>query len=267
MLGAIIGDICGSYYEFNPAEGYDFSLTPPKSKFTDDTILSIAVADAFLNEKDITQTLAKYGRSYPLGEYGGMFRRWMYSDELKPYGSYGNGSAMRVSPLGFLAKSEEEALELAKWSAMPTHGSVQGIRGAQAVALAIYLAKSGASKEEIKQTIESKFYYNLSRSLQEIEANYRFDVTCEGSVPEAIVAFLESTDYESAIRNAIWLKGDADTQACMAGGIAQAFYKSIPDELVKFAYEPLPDDLRDILHQFDVRLSHEIQIKRDSNGP
>jgi hypothetical protein len=193
--------------------------------------------------------------------YGSMFFDWIFTDDLKPYDSYGNGSAMRVSAIGFLARSEDEAMELAKWSAMPTHNHPEGIKGAQAVALAIYLAKTGFSKEEIKQSIESKFNYNLSRSLKEIEPNYYFDVTCQGSVPEAIIAFLESTDFESAIRNAIWLKGDADTQGCIAGGIAQAYYRKIPKDLSDYAYKILPNHLLDILHTFHLYQSYEIDIQ------
>lgn len=254
MLGAIIGDICGSVYEFSPAKSYNFDLITSGSNFTDDSVLSLAVADAFLNNKDIKNTLALYAREYPLRGYGGRFQNWICSD-LKPYGSYGNGSAMRVSSVGFLAKSEKEALEYARWSAMPTHNHPEGVKGAQAVALAIYLAKSGASKEDIKNKIVSTCIYDLSRSLGEIEENYHFDVTCQGSVPEAIIAFLGSEDFESTIRNAIWLKGDADTQACIAGGIAQAFYKEIPKELLHLAYDKLPNSLIEILDQFHLKYS------------
>lgn len=261
MLGAIIGDICGSTYEFEPANGYDFELFNEDSTFTDDTILSLAVVDAMINNLDLAQTLANYAHKYPMKGYGGMFFDWIFSDDLKPYNSYGNGSAMRVSAVGFLARSEEEVMELAKWSAMSTHNHPEGIKGAQAVALAIYLAKTGSSKNDIKEAIETKFKYNLSRTLKEIEPNYYFDVTCQGSVPEAIICFLESNDFESAIRNAIWLKGDADTQACMAGAIAQAYYGGIPIELKNLVYNLLPDHLLDTLHQFHIYQSYEMEVK------
>lgn len=261
MLGAIIGDICGSSYEFTPIKSYDFELITEDSTFTDDTILSLAVADSLINNINLPQNLAKYAHKYPMRGYGGMFFDWICTDNLEPYNSFGNGSAMRVSSVGFLAKSEEEVMRLAKWSAEATHNHPEGIKGAQAVALAIYLARTGSSKEDIKQTIESKFNYDLSRSLKDIEIDYFFKVTCQGSVPEAIIAFLESEDFESAIRNAIWLKGDADTQACMAGAIAQAFYKDIPSMLIDLVYDNLPDHLLEILHQFHIYQSYELEIK------
>lgn len=260
MLGAIIGDMCGSIYGFSPIKGYDFELFNEKATYSDDTVLTIAVADALMNKKDLAKNLAQYaGKDFFRG-YGARFYDWMYGDH-EPYGSFGNCSAMRVSSVGFLGKSEEEVIELAKWSAMPTHNHLDDTKGAQAVALAIYLAKTASSKKEIKNAIETKFKYNLSRTLKEIESNYSFKATRQQSIPEAIICFLESSDYESAIRNAIWLKGDTGTQACIAGGIAQAYYGEIPSKLHDLVYEYLPKQFLDILHQFHIYQSYELEIK------
>ena len=250
MLGAIFGDICGSIYEFHPVESYHFPLLTDKSIFTDDTVLTLAIADAFINNKDIASTLRNYAREYTFRGYGQRFNDWVWDDTSEPYWSYGNGSAMRVSSVGFLFDSIEDVLENAKKSAEVTHNHYEGIKGAQATALAIFLARNHASKEEIKHEIESRFGYNLSKSLAEIEKNYRFTESCQGSVPEALIAFLESDDYESAIRNAIWLKGDADTQACIAGSIAEAFYGDIPDSFKAKIYELLPKELLLVVEQF-----------------
>jgi len=254
MLGAIIGDIAGSIYEFTPVKSYDFPLmvdTEKKLFFTDDTVLTIAIADALMNNKNLPVTVANYCRAYPFRGYGGNFSEWIYSD-LAPYGSYGNGSAMRVSSVGYIGKDEKDVLRLAKKTSVITHDHIEGIKGAQSIALAIHLAKNGASKDTIKRTVESTFGYNLSKSLSAIEANYGFDETCQGSVPEAFVAFLESSDYESAIRNAIWLKGDADTQACIAGGIAEAFYQEIPEDFKEKALALLDERMLRVLQQFSM---------------
>jgi len=250
MLGAIIGDICGSIYEFRSVEEYNFSLITDKSTFTDDTVLTIAVADSIVNNFDFASTIKKYALNYPNRGYGGRFHDWIYSDNLEPYGSFGNGSAMRVSSVGFYYNSIDEVLKKAKQSAEITHNHWEGIKGAQATALAIYLARMGSSKEQIKYEIETRFNYDLNRTLKEIESNYHFNETCQGSVPEAIIAFLESKNYETAIRNAIWLKGDADTQACIAGGIAEAYYKNIPKVLIDKAFEILPRDFLKIIYQY-----------------
>lgn len=250
MLGAIFGDICGSIYEFHPVESYQFPLSTDKSKFTDDTVLTLAVADALMNDKDIAQTLKDYAREYVLRGYGLRFNDWVWDEKSEPYWSFGNGSAMRVSSVGYLYDTIEDVLDYAQKSAEVTHNHDEGIKGAQATALAIFLARSHASKEDIKYEIEARFGYNLSKSLVEIEKNYRFNETCQGSVPEAIVAFLESEDYESAIRNAIWLKGDADTQACIVGGIAEAFYGDIPESFKEKVYESLPQEMLKIIEQF-----------------
>lgn len=250
MLGAIIGDIAGSVYEFYPVNSTDFPLFTPQSKFTDDTVLTIAVADAFIHNKDMSKTIQEYAKKYDGRGYGGRFFSWIYSENPEPYGSYGNGSAMRVSSVGWLGNSIDEVLELAFKSAEVTHNHVEGIKGAQAVALAIFLARKGFSKEAIKDDISKRFSYDLSRTIPEIEKDYYFNETCQKSVPEAITAFLYSNDYESAIRNAIWLKGDADTQAAIAGSIAEAFYKEIPQELKDKAYELIPKEFLVTLYEF-----------------
>jgi ADP-ribosylglycohydrolase len=249
MLGAIAGDIIGSEHEFNRVQSRDFELFTAESRFTDDTVLTCAVAQAILDARaagsttpDYGERILDFGRRYPGRGYGGMFRRWLASDAPRPYNSFGNGSAMRVSPVGFAFDDEREVLEQARLSAIPTHDHPEGIKGAQAVALAIRLARGGAEKEEIRARLQSEFDYDLARTVDEIQPRYSFDVTCQGSVPEAIVAFLDSTDFETAVRNAIWLGGDADTQACIAGGIAEAAY-GVPEEIERQVRSRLPEEL------------------------
>ncbi len=250
MLGAIIGDICGSIYEFYSVETDSFCLMKKDAHFTDDTVLTIAIADAIMNSRDFVKTIKNYAKRYEDRGYGGRFYDWIYSDSYEPYNSYGNGSAMRVSPIGFYYDSIDDVIEKAKQSAQVTHNHPEGVKGAQAVALSIFLAKKGYTKEQIRQEIEKRFGYDLSRTLEECAQDYTFDVTCQGSVPEAIIAFLDSTDFESAIKNAILLRGDADTQACIAGSIAEAYYKNIPTRLHRKAYEILPKEFVAIIKQF-----------------
>ena len=251
MLGAIIGDICGSVYEFNPVTSKDFPLMQEGVRFTDDTVLSVAIADALLQKRDFALMLKEYVKLYPRGRgYGPRFFRWAFSKSLKPYNSLGNGGAMRVSCIGYWCNSIEEVLDVAKQSAEVTHNHKEGIKAAQAVALAVFLAKEGFSKHKIKQEIELRFSYNLSRTIEEIRKNYSYTMKAPQSVPEAIIAFLESNSYESAIRNAIYLQADADTQACIAGGIAEAYYKEIPLHLKQKAYEILDKRLIDVIEKF-----------------
>ena len=233
MLGAFIGDIIGSTYEFKRWKEWNFTLFPHGSSFTDDSVMTVAIGDALMDWKDfggdlrtlVVETMRNYGKAYPepQGGYGMRFREWLVSDAPKPYYSYGNGAAMRVSPCGLMATSLEEALDLAKQSAEVTHNHPEGIKGAQATAAAIFLAKTGAPKEEIGKYIREN-YYPLKKTLDEIRPGYRFDGTCQGSVPESIQAFLESKDYETAIRNVISLGGDADTMGAITGSIAWAYY-------------------------------------------
>ncbi|MGV8130714.1 MAG: ADP-ribosylglycohydrolase family protein [Candidatus Pacearchaeota archaeon] len=235
MLGAVLGDIAGSLYEWKKQSSKDFDLVGENCFYTDDTVLTIATADAVLNNLDFGEMYMEYANIYPYNSYGVRFTNWYLRKDLKPYNSFGNGSAMRISPVGYGFDALDLTLEKAKNSAEVTHNHPEGIKGAQAVASSIFLARTGKSKDEIKSFIENKFNYDLSRTLAEIRPVYNFDETCQGSVPEAIIAFLESKDYEDALKNAITLGGDADTQACIAGGIAEAYYKNIPEKLLPLA--------------------------------
>jgi ADP-ribosylglycohydrolase len=247
MLGAIIGDIVGSRFEWNNHKSKDFDLFTPQSKFTDDTVLTIAIADAIINGKDYADAVMEWGCRYPTAGYGGNFIKWLDGIIVGPYNSWGNGSAMRVSPVGFLYHTERTILREAKKSAEITHNHPEGIKGAEAIALSIYMARKKYSKTDIKETITDRFGYDLNRTLVNIRPTYQFDVSCQGSVPEAIIAFLESVDYEDAIRNAISIGGDSDTIACITGGIAEAFYGDIPDEIIDSAMTCLTDEMRSIL--------------------
>lgn len=259
MLGAIIGDIVGSRFEFNNLKSKNFDLFTSKCEFTDDSVMTLAVAQAVLDThpgydrfaQACVHRMQEMGRKYPSvkGGYGGMFSLWLEAAEPKPYGSYGNGSAMRVSACGFAASSMAEASHLAEQSASVTHNHLEGIKGAVATAECIFMARHQASKEEIKKHVENNFY-RLDFSLDEIRPGYDFDVTCQGSVPQSIVAFLESADYEDAIRNAISIGGDSDTLGAITGGIAGAFY-GIPDDLRDLAMGFLKKDLIDILAAFE----------------
>lgn len=250
MLGAIAGDIIGSVYEGAPTKRTDFSLFSRRSTFTDDSVMTIAVADAILNRRDYADVMKVYGRKYPNAGYGGHFYHWIFSSESEPYDSWGNGSAMRVSPIGFAFDSIDDVLREAKRSAEVTHNHPEGIKGAQAVAMAIFLGRCGESKKTIKDEIIERFGYNLGRSLDEIRPAYNFDVSCQGSIPESIIAFLESADFEGAIRNAVSLGGDSDTMACIAGGIAQGFYGFVPDGIIAAVRQRLPNDLVAIIDEF-----------------
>ena len=251
IIGAVIGDVIGSVFEWNNIKTTDFNLFNPKCDFTDDTVLTIAVADCILNKKDFAKAIWEYGRKYRGRGYGGSFRNWLQEDNLRPYGSFGNGSAMRASAVGFAFNDIETVMEVAKQSAEVTHNHPEGIKGAQATATAIFLARQGKSKQEIKDYITQTFNYNLDFTIDEIRPTYKFDVTCQGSVPQAIVAFLESSDFENAIRLAISIGGDSDTIACITGGIASAFYKLIPTEIMDFVVDKLPSEYIEIMNKFD----------------
>ena len=253
MLGAIAGDIIGSVFENQPIKTVHFPLFSQMSRFTDDTVLTIAVAYAILSGLDYTASLKKFGRKYPDAGYGGTFYQWLHSDISEPYNSWGNGSAMRVSPVGFAFHSVEHVLDEAAKSAAVTHNHPEGVKGAQATALAIYLARKGKTKEFIKDEISLRFNYHLNRKLDEIRPGYSFNVSCQGSVPESIIAFLESNTYEDAIRKAISLGGDSDTMACITGGIAHAYYKKIPGEIIENTNSRLPDEFIEIINNFNER--------------
>ncbi len=253
MLGSIAGDIIGSVHEGRGTKTRDFPLFTSASTFTDDTILTVAVANALLGGGEFVDAYHDFFHRYPDAGFGGRFRRWASERERLPYNSWGNGSAMRVSPVGFAAGSLDEALILARQSAEVTHDHPEGIKGAQAVAAVIFMASTGVDKVGIRAEVEGRFGYGLSLSLDEIRPGYRFDVSCQGSVPQAIIAFLESDGVEEAIRNAISLGGDADTQACMAGGMAEAFHGGLPAELRATVLARLPSDLRRVVETFRAR--------------
>ena len=253
MLGAIAGDVVGSIFEAIPIKRTDFTLFHLLSTYTDDTVLTVAVADTILHGTDYGKSIKSFARRNPLRGYGPRFLMWMASPSMKPYNSWGNGSAMRVSPVGFAFDDEDKVLEEAKKSAECTHNHPEGIKGAQATALGILMGRKGRSKDQIKERIEDQFDYDLSRTLDEIRPTYKTDLSCQGSVPESIIAFLESEDYESTIRNAISLGGDTDTMACIAGGIAQAFYGAIPEEIVKQTRKRLPKGFLAIVDGFNER--------------
>lgn len=243
----------GSVYESGWMKSTDFPLFASASTFTDDTVLTTAVPDCILRGKEYASTLKMWGRKYPHAGYGVMFRRWLGNSSHKPYSSYGNGSAMRVSPVGFAFDTIDEVLREARRSAEVTHNHSEGIKGAQAIAAAIFLARTGKEKKEIARYIEGQFGYNLRQTLDEIRPSYGFDETCQGSVPQAIIAFLESADYEDAVRKAISLGGDSDTLACMAGGIAQAYHGTIADYIVGKVRQVLDEALLAIVDEFNSR--------------
>ena len=251
MTGAIAGDIIGSVYEFDNIKTTDFPLFTNESDYTDDTIMTVAVADWLLNGGDLAKVMQRYGREYPYptGGYGGRFSGWLREKDPLPYNSWGNGSAMRVSAVGWMFDSLEKTLEVAKETAIVTHNHPEGIKGAQATAAAIYLARTGKSKQDIKQYIETTFSYDLGRTCDEIRPFYRFNESCQGTVPEAIIAFLDSSDFEDAIRLAVSLGGDSDTLACITGGIAEAFY-GIPEDIERQVYDKLPGTFQKVIKEF-----------------
>jgi ADP-ribosylglycohydrolase len=255
MIGAIAGDMIGSPYEGAPIKSVAFPMTV--AAFTDDTVLTLAVAHAILTDGDYRTSIKSFAQRYPNLPYGGSFWHWIWDPNSIPYNSYGNGSAMRVSPVGFAFESIEAVLGHALRSAEVSHSHPEGIKGAQATALAVFLARKHEDKRSIRKQIESRFAYDLSRCVDEIRPCYSFDVTCQGSVPESIIAFLDSADYEDAVKKAISLGGDADTMACIAGGIAQAFYKQIPVEVVLQVREKLPPALLEVMDRFMDRFKCE----------
>lgn len=255
LYGTIYGDIAGSKYEFKSVKNYNFTSVPKGSHFTDDTVMTLAVAKWLMRDdltlEGLVEDMQEMGQLYPRAGYGGMFRHWLVEKNPKPYNSFGNGSAMRVAPCAWVAKSLKEAEDLAKVSAIVTHNHPEGIKGAQATAAAIWLARNNYEKDEIKDYITKTYGYNLDRTIQEIrDSGYKFDSTCQGSVPEAIIAFLEGDDFDEVIRLAIYLGGDADTQAAIAGSIAEAFY-GIPSKNVEIAKKHLDKTLIDIINKFN----------------
>lgn len=268
MLGAVLGDIIGSVYESHNIKTTDFPLFGRFCRPTDDSVMSIAVADGCLeswfylgeeNEKIKNAVIGKmqyYGRRYPYAGYGGSFRRWLASEDPRPYNSWGNGSAMRVSSVAWIYNNLEDVMHAAKLTAEVTHNHPEGIKGAAALAAAVFLARRKFSKKEIECFVEDTFGYDLSQSLDSIRPVYRFDVSCQGSVPQAIRAFLESDDYESAVRLAVSIGGDSDTIACMTGAIAEAYY-GIPRDIREKGLEFLDDFLKSRMDKFNAYINSE----------
>lgn len=258
IMGAIAGDTIGSVFEFNPTKDYNFRLFYDDSIYTDDSIMTVAVAEWLMESKthdanSLVTYMQKWGRKYPdpYGAYGGMFSQWLCQERPQPYGSWGNGSAMRVGAVGFLCSSLEETLRLAEITALVSHNHPEGIKGAQAVAVAVFLANAGHSKTEIKRFIAAQFGYDLNRSCEEIRDGYHFEDSCQETVPQSLVAFFDSEDFEDAIRLTVSLGGDADTMGAITGAVAAAFYKEIPDFIYNETWHRLPQDIRDVVTKFN----------------
>ena len=279
MLGAIIGDTVGSVYEFHNIKTTNFPMFDPRCDYTDDSIMTMAVADWLLTDPqhgmDTLETIfLDFAKKYPcpMGGYGGGFSRWLFHPEAlgdygsrdfkpgtrHPYNSFGNGAAMRCSANGWMFDTLEETERVAGLSAAITHSHPEGIKGAQSTAAAIFMARHGASKEEIRDYVSAKYGYNLNRTCDEIRPVYDWDSSCQGTVPEAMVAFFDSTDFESAIRLAVSLGGDSDTLACITGGIAEAFYKEIPDDIALKIWGLIPEDFKDIFRKMEARTSYRL---------
>jgi ADP-ribosylglycohydrolase len=253
MLGAIAGDVIGSVHEGAGTKTKDFRLFVRRSRFTDDSVLTSATADALLTEKGYVAAYHEYYHDYPLAGYGGQFIEWAHERRDDPYYSWGNGSAMRVSPVGWAFDTLDAVLAEARRSAAVTHDHPEGIKGAQATATAVFLARTGATKDDIRREITDRFGYDLDTPLGVIRPMYTFDVSCQGSVPQSIRAFLESTDYEDAVRNAISLGGDADTMACISGAIAEPFYGGVPADIEREVLARLDERLTAVLKAFRER--------------
>lgn len=251
VLGAIVGDFIGSVHEFTGTKTKDFPLIVPGCTITDDSLLTIAVAEWLMHGTDLVTRFHEMVATYPQAGWGGMFRRWARARSREPYGSYGNGAAMRVSPVGWAFDTLDDTLRVAAESAAVTHNHPEGIKGAQAAAAAVFLARTTHDKELIRRELTERFGYDLDRTIDEIRPSYGFNETCQRTVPEAVIAFLEAEDYEDAIRNAISLGGDADTLAAIAGGVAEGYFGSAPVNLSAAAMETVPEELKRVCHAFD----------------
>lgn len=250
MIGAIAGDIIGSVYEWRNIKTKEFPLFSKQCFFTDDSILTIALADTILTGTPYVENLKRFYRRYPSGGYGETFVQWAAGSDTRPYNSWGNGAAMRIGPVGYAFDDLDTVLQKAREFTAVTHNHPEGIKGGQATAAAIFFGRTGKSKEEIRHYIRDRFEYDLDRHVDEIRPTYRFDVSCRGTVPQAIRAFIDSTDFEDAIRTAVSLGGDTDTLTCITGGIAQAFYGKVPDEIQAKVYDILDEYLGDITRRF-----------------
>jgi len=258
VIGAVIGDVIGSVHEFMAPKHTQFELFSRDTQFTDDTVLTMATAKALLDDQGYEKCYRDFVRRYPGRIYGHSFQRWAITPGSEPYNSWGNGSAMRVSPIGYAAKTVDETLEEAKKSAEVSHNHPEGIKGAQATALAIFLARKGSGKEEIRLQIQERFGYDLDRTIAEIRPRYLFNESCQKTVPEAIISVLDARDFEGSLRLAISLGGDADTLACIAGGIAQAVYGGVPQEIRERVLGYLPDEFKEIITRFEKRYPHGV---------
>ena len=250
MIGAIAGDIIGSVYEAHPIKTKEFPLFHRQCRFTDDSVLTIAVAQAILTDGDYGRWVREIGRRHPDAGYGGSFIRWLLSDTAPPYNSWGNGAAMRVSPVGWAYDDAPTVLTEAARTAAISHNHPEGIKGAQAAAMAVFLARTTSDKTLIKQAIAERFGYDLDRTLSDIRPGYGFDISCQGTVPEAIIAFLEAESYEDTVRSAISLGGDSDTLACIAGAIAEAYYGPVAPHILGRVKDSLTPDLWAITEKF-----------------
>lgn len=262
MLGAVVGDIIGSCYESRNTKDYNFSILSSRSKFTDDSVMTLAVAkwltvDDSHDENELIECMCDLGRKYPHRGYGGAFRRWLVQDDPVPYNSWGNGSAMRVSPAGLYARTLDEALELAKISAEVTHNHPEGIKGAQTVAAAIFLVRQGTERDRLRAYLQETFGYDLSKTIDEIRPDYHTDVSCMGSVPQALTAYLDSNSFEDAVRKAVSIGGDSDTIAAIAGSIAQAEY-GIPEQLAGLCNGMLTKELREVMRAFEEKIAERL---------
>lgn len=252
MLGAITGDIVGSVYEHANIKTKNFPFFQDHCAFTDDTVCTVAIADALNSgSTDFTKHLRNWVQKYPTRGYGRTFQRWGLSSTMKPYGSWGNGAAMRVSPVAHVARDEQEALDLAEQTAVVSHNHPDAVTGAQATVLTMWMAKARVPAADIRQEMEDRFGYDLSQSVDEIRPWYKFDIRCSGTVPPAIVCALEATDYEDAVRNAISIGGDSDTLACITGGIAEVMF-GVPEKIAEKARSYLGDDLLGVVDRFIV---------------
>ena len=253
MLGAIAGDVIGSVHEHMGTKSTDFDLFTAGCRFTDDTVLTVAVADCLMEGREYVEAFHDYFLAYPNAGYGYRFFHWASSRSRSPYNSWGNGSAMRVAPVGHAFDSLDDVLVHAARSAEVTHNHPEGVKGAQATAAAVFMARSGETKRNMKSSLEHRFGYDLNRRLDDIRPTHRFDESCQGTVPLALIAFLESTDYEDAVRKAVSLGGDADTLACIAGAVAEAHYGGVPPLIAAQALAVLDDRLRGVVVKFRER--------------
>jgi ADP-ribosylglycohydrolase len=268
MYGAIIGDIIGSRFEFDRGDkSRDFEFFTPECEFTDDTVMTIAVAEALMDagkdadektvKAELIKSMKKWGKRYPDAGYGARFINWVLTEDPEPYGSYGNGSGMRVSPVGWLYDTIERTREVARWTSEVTHNHPEGIKGAESTAAAIFMARNGASQAEIKKYLTEEFGYNLTRTLDEISPSYYHVEDCMRTMPEAFTCFLEANSYEETIRNVMYIGGDTDTLGAIAGAVAEAFW-GIPEEITRRVPDYLTKSLMDVVTRFEKEIKPSV---------